>query len=312
MAYHKSQKQTRRVDSESPYRLLNCSSKGDKWGVVEELEKGVEPNLADYDKRTALHLASSEGCSEVVVLLLERGADVNSTDRCRRMPLSDARSFGHGDICKILVAHGGIDPAFYFPQVTILLEAVGLDSQMPCYEVDYTEVDLSEAYLVGEGAYGEVYLVKWRGTQVAAKTIRSSIASNETVKYCKVQNAVPSNSAAYNSSPIFQWKNLQCFSYHQFSFLRSLFLISEMFHGGPSSQEEDSEKVADKTAYEDFRPPLSSYVYPESTRKLLRDCWHKNPDYRPVFEEIIFQLEFIQENMQKGKTLGSWYKCDIL
>lgn len=33
-----------------------------------------------------------------------------------------------------------------------------------------------------QGAYGEVYLVKWRGTEVAAKTIRSSIASNQMVK----------------------------------------------------------------------------------------------------------------------------------
>lgn len=33
-----------------------------------------------------------------------------------------------------------------------------------------------------QGAYGEVYLVKWRGTEVAAKTIRASIASNPMVK----------------------------------------------------------------------------------------------------------------------------------
>lgn len=72
------------IDSEGPYRLLNCSSKNDKAGVLQELEKGVEPNFADYDKRTALHLASSEGCTEVVLLLLEKGANVNSTDRWGR------------------------------------------------------------------------------------------------------------------------------------------------------------------------------------------------------------------------------------
>ncbi|KAJ8650559.1 hypothetical protein MRB53_003582 [Persea americana] len=32
-----------------------------------------------------------------------------------------------------------------------------------------------------DGAYGEIYLVKWRGTNVAAKTIRPSIASNSKV-----------------------------------------------------------------------------------------------------------------------------------
>lgn len=72
------------IDVEGPYRLLYCSSKGDREGVMQELEKGVEPNLADYDKRTALHLASCEGCTEIVVLLLEKGADVNSVDRWGR------------------------------------------------------------------------------------------------------------------------------------------------------------------------------------------------------------------------------------
>lgn len=73
-----------RMDSGGPYRLLHCSGLGDKEGVMQELQKGVEPNLVDYDKRTALHLASSEGCLEIVVLLLEKGADVNSTDRWGR------------------------------------------------------------------------------------------------------------------------------------------------------------------------------------------------------------------------------------
>ena len=38
------------------------------------LSCGVDINAADYDKRTALHLASSEGNIHVVQLLLDRGA----------------------------------------------------------------------------------------------------------------------------------------------------------------------------------------------------------------------------------------------
>ena len=75
---------SQKIDSEGPYRLLYCSSKGDKSGVIQELDKGVEPNLGDYDKRTALHLASCEGHTEVISLLLGKGADVNSTDRWGR------------------------------------------------------------------------------------------------------------------------------------------------------------------------------------------------------------------------------------
>ncbi|XP_022857136.1 integrin-linked protein kinase 1-like [Olea europaea var. sylvestris] len=160
---------SQKIEWEVPYRLLFSSSKCDKDGVILELEKGVETNQADYDKRTALHLASCEGCTEIVHLLLEKGADVNIRDRWGRTPLSDARSFGHEDICKILEAHGGIDP-------------VGLETPAPCCEIPHTEVDMRKAIRIGEGAYGEVYLVKWRGTEVAAKTIRSSVASNPMVR----------------------------------------------------------------------------------------------------------------------------------
>lgn len=75
---------SQRNEWRGPYRLLFCSSKGDKAGVMEELVKGVSANLADYDKRTALHLASCEGCTEIVILLLDKGADVDSLDRWGR------------------------------------------------------------------------------------------------------------------------------------------------------------------------------------------------------------------------------------
>nr|KJB71140.1 hypothetical protein B456_011G107700 [Gossypium raimondii] len=61
-----------KVDSGGLYRLLQCASKGDKAGVIQELDKGVEPNGADYDRRTAFHLAACEGWIEVVDLLLEK------------------------------------------------------------------------------------------------------------------------------------------------------------------------------------------------------------------------------------------------
>ncbi|KAL8104121.1 hypothetical protein AgCh_028377 [Apium graveolens] len=58
----------------------------------------------------------------------------------------------------------------------------GLEYTNPCYEIDNYKVDMNEAVLIGEGVYGEVYIVKWRGIEVAAKTIRSSIASNQMVR----------------------------------------------------------------------------------------------------------------------------------
>lgn len=40
----------------------------------------------------------------------------------------------------------------------------------------------------------------------------------------------------------------------------------QMFQGGPSNRAEDPEEVADRRAYEDSRPPLSSYMYPEPVK----------------------------------------------
>lgn len=398
--------QPQRIDSEGPYRLLYCSGKGDRNGVLQELENGVEPNLGDYDKRTALHLASCEGCTEIVVLLLEKGADVNSLDRWGRTPLSDARSFGHGKICKILEAHGAID-------------SVALDSQTPCCEIDHSEVAMKEAKLIGEGAYGEVYLVKWRGTEVAAKTIRSSIASNPRVIETFMQelglwqklrhpNIVqflgvlkPSDPLAFlteylpNGSlyDILRRKGrldpLTAVAYaldiargmnylHQHKphaiihrdltprnilqdeaghlkvtdfglskivqrndigykmtggtgsyrymapevYRREVYgksidvfsfalIVHEMFQGGPSNRAEDPEEVADRRAYEDSRPPLSSYMYPEPVKVLLRECWDKNPESRPTFEEIIVRLELIEENLQNKNSMASCCVCAI-
>ncbi|KAL4191551.1 hypothetical protein AMTRI_Chr07g81140 [Amborella trichopoda] len=157
------------IELDGPYRLLHCSSRGDRDGVIQEIRKGVSPNVSDYDKRTALHLAACEGCTDIVELLLENQADVNSMDRWGHTPLTDAYSSGHEEICRLLEGRGGIDP-------------VRLDSA-PCCEIDQSEVDMYGKQLIGEGSFGEVYLVKWRGTEVAAKTIRSSIASNPRVNY---------------------------------------------------------------------------------------------------------------------------------
>ena len=46
-----------------------------------------EPHCCDYDKRTPLHLAASEGSYKVAEWLLEHDADVNALDRFKRTPL---------------------------------------------------------------------------------------------------------------------------------------------------------------------------------------------------------------------------------
>ncbi|PPD79043.1 hypothetical protein GOBAR_DD24029 [Gossypium barbadense] len=117
-----------KVDSGGLYRLLQCASKGDKASVIQELDKGVEPNGADYDRRTALHLAACEGWIEVVDLLLEKGADVNSLDHWGRTVgvKGGLRRFDRWvENCN---AHNVILSLRYYP---VLLVGHGVNSQDP-------------------------------------------------------------------------------------------------------------------------------------------------------------------------------------
>lgn len=62
----------------------------------------------DYDKRTPLHLAASEGHLDCVKLLLQYWANVNPIDRMGGTPLTDAVRHGHIHIQQVLREHGGV------------------------------------------------------------------------------------------------------------------------------------------------------------------------------------------------------------
>jgi len=64
-------------------------------------------NFRDYDRRTALHVAASEGYLDIVRLLLHRGARINRSDRWGGSPLDDAHRHRHTDVAVYLRAKGG-------------------------------------------------------------------------------------------------------------------------------------------------------------------------------------------------------------
>jgi len=71
--------------------LCESSSTGDIESLKALLENGVNPNLADYDGRTALHLASSNGRTTALDYLLSQpNLDVNPVDVTGGTPLDDA------------------------------------------------------------------------------------------------------------------------------------------------------------------------------------------------------------------------------
>lgn len=90
-------------------QLMNASAGGVRDLVLNKLEKGASADFADYDRRTALHIASSNGHPAVAQLLIEYGADVNARDRWGSTPLADAMKNNHPEVLALLEEHGGVD-----------------------------------------------------------------------------------------------------------------------------------------------------------------------------------------------------------
>ena len=74
------------------------------------LDCGVPASAADYDARTACHIAASEGHRHVVEELLRRGEAreiVELKDRWGGRPVDDAQRHGHAEVVKLLEKAGG-------------------------------------------------------------------------------------------------------------------------------------------------------------------------------------------------------------
>ncbi|CAE7540772.1 GLS2, partial [Symbiodinium sp. KB8] len=86
------------------FELCMNASKGNVEKVEKLLREGVDVNRADYDNRTALHIACSDGHAAVVSLLISEGADILAKDRWGQTPFDDAVRQGHGYITDLLLS----------------------------------------------------------------------------------------------------------------------------------------------------------------------------------------------------------------
>ena len=86
--------------------LLSAAGKNQVARIRHWIRSGVNPSATDYDYRSALHIAASDGHVEAINALLEEGANVQAKDRFGSSPLDEAVNNGHKQCADILRAAG--------------------------------------------------------------------------------------------------------------------------------------------------------------------------------------------------------------
>ncbi|XP_010525078.1 PREDICTED: potassium channel SKOR-like [Tarenaya hassleriana] len=82
--------------------LCTVVAKGDSDFLRRLLENGIDPNSKDYDHRTPLHVAASEGLYLMAKQLVQAGGFVLAKDRWGNTPLDEAMACGNKNLIKLL------------------------------------------------------------------------------------------------------------------------------------------------------------------------------------------------------------------
>ncbi|MEM6427059.1 MAG: glutaminase, partial [Cyanobacteria bacterium P01_D01_bin.128] len=86
--------------------LIWAASQGNLTAMLPYIARGISMDAADYDGRTAIHLAASEGRLSIVEFLLANKVNLNVQDRWGFTPLDDAIRHQHDAVAAMLKKAG--------------------------------------------------------------------------------------------------------------------------------------------------------------------------------------------------------------
>lgn len=84
------------------FHLLYYAKQNRLRDIRRSVAQGRDVNYADYDQRTALHMAANYGHFEVVQYLVEHGAYIQVKDRFGNTPIDEAMESGYTEIVEYL------------------------------------------------------------------------------------------------------------------------------------------------------------------------------------------------------------------
>lgn len=182
------------TDRQLTAEVIFCASMGNlkrMKTILKRANKDISrETFADYDLRTPLHVAASDGSVGVTNWLIEQGVDLNPADRWGMTPLEGAVFGNHQDIIAMLQHAGGKIRDRETGALTRIEEshvaaaqandAKILSSDLMAWEIP--DEELSDRVEVGAGAFGVVMRTRWRGTVVAMKQLHRHLHHDEVAK----------------------------------------------------------------------------------------------------------------------------------
>ena len=174
--------------------VIFCASMGNlkrMKTILKRANKDIsKETFADYDLRTPLHVAASDGSVGVTNWLIEQGVDLNPADRWGMTPLEGAVFGNHQDIIAMLQHAGGKirdrETGALLPiEESHVAAAQANDAKILTSDTMAWEIpdeELTDRVEVGAGAFGVVMRTRWRGTVIAMKQLHRHLHHDEVAK----------------------------------------------------------------------------------------------------------------------------------